>query len=169
MNQVLGVVVTFGWANEGLPYCALALASIKVGCYFLLSDVYSFNSPSCIVGLHLFHCGCFPVYLVLCLTCVYSNPILCHSFWLLFVLAQSFLQHSSSFSNVHAFTFSTGHLLHNSSFLLRWLWLLCLYQDFAECSSRLHITSTMDLVHSANFFKLHAVCAFLHHTASNIV
>ena len=86
-----------------------------------------------------------------------------------FVLAQSFLQHSSSFSNVHAFTFSTGHLLHNSSFLLRWLWLLCLYQDFAECSSRLHITSSMDLVHSANFFKLHAVCAFLHHTASSTI
>ena len=83
VNQLLRVVVTFGWVNEGLPYWALVLASIKVECYFLLSDVYSTNSPSsCVVCLHLLHCGCFPVYLVLCLPCVYSNLMhsLCHSF-----------------------------------------------------------------------------------------
>ena len=73
-NQLLGVVVTLGWANEGLPYWVSVPATIKVGCCFLLSDVYSTNSPSsCVVCLHLFHCGCFPVYLVLCLPCVYSN------------------------------------------------------------------------------------------------
>ena len=112
-------------------------AAIKVGCCFFLSDVYSFNSPSlCVVCLHLLHCGCFQVYLVLCLPCEYSNPILCViPFDCSFVLAQCFLQHSSSFSNVHAF--STGYLSHNSFFLPRWLWLLRLYQGFAECSSRL--------------------------------
>ena len=39
VNQLLGVVVTLVWANEGLPYWALVLAAIKVECYFFLSDV----------------------------------------------------------------------------------------------------------------------------------
>ena len=148
-------------------------AAIKVGCCFLLSDVYSFNSPSsCVVCLHLLHCGCFPVYLVLCLPCVYSNPILSViPFDCSFVLAQSFLQRSSSFSkcNVHAFAFSTGYLLH-ISFLPCWLWLLCQYQGFNLLSVPLGFTSppvcTIDLVHSA-LFKLHAVYAISHHTASS--
>ena len=89
VNQLLAVVVTLGWASEGLPYWALVLASIKVECCFLLSDVYSFNSPSCVVCLHLLHCGCFPVYLVLCFTCMYSNPILCHSNPVSFLLTAS--------------------------------------------------------------------------------
>ena len=62
---------------------------------------------------------------------------LCHSFHCSFVLANYFLQRSSSFSNVHALAFSTGYLVHNSSFLPHRLWLLCLYQCFTECSSRL--------------------------------
>ena len=90
-----------------------------VGFYFLLSDVYSFNSlSSCVVCLHLLHCGCFPVYLVLCLLCVFSNPIHVIPFDCSCVLAQSFLQRSSSFSNVHAIGFSTGYLVHISSFLM---------------------------------------------------
>ena len=88
-----------------------------------------------------------------------------------FVLAQSFLQRSSSFSkcNVHAFAFSTGYLLH-ISFLPCWLWLLCQYQGFNLLSVPLGFTSppvcTIDLVHSA-LFKLHAVYAISHHTASS--
>ena len=127
VNQLLGMVVTLGWANEGLSYWAYVPATIKVGCYFFLSDVYSFNSPpSCVVCLHRLHCDCFPVYLVLCLPCMYSNPIVC-----IITFARSFLQHSSSFSNIHACSFSTGYLVHNSSFLPHWLWLLCLYQGLA--------------------------------------
>ena len=77
VNQLLGMVVILGWANEGLLYWDKVLAAIKFGSYFLLSDVYCFSSPSsCAVCLHLLHCVCFPVYLVLCLPCVYSNPVL---------------------------------------------------------------------------------------------
>ena len=123
------------------------LASIKLGCCFLLSDVYSFNSPSlCVVCL-----TCFTVAASQTTLCCVLHACTAILFFVSFLLIAPlcFLQRSSSFSNVHAFTFSTGYLLHNSSFLPRWLWLLCLYQDFAECSSRLHLTSTIDLVHSA--------------------
>ena len=47
---------------------------------------------SCVVCRHLLHCGSCPVYLVLCLPCMYSNPIFCViPFDCSFVLAQSFL------------------------------------------------------------------------------
>ena len=134
MNQLLGVVVTLGWENEGLPYWAQVLAAVKVGCCFLLSDVYSFNSPSCVVCL-----TCFTVAASQSTLCCVLHACTAILFCVIpfdcsFVLAQSFLQRSSSFSNVHTFAFSTGYLLHNSSFLPRWLWLLCLCQlDFAEC------------------------------------
>ena len=68
--------MTLGWANEGLSYWAYVPATIKVGCYFFLSDVHSFNSPpSCVVCLHRLDCDCFPVYLLLCLPCMYSIPL----------------------------------------------------------------------------------------------
>ena len=99
--------------------------AIKVGCCFLLSDVYSFNGPSsCVVCLHLLHCGCFPVYLVLCLSCMYSNSILCV---ILFdcsfrLLAQSFLQRCKKHDLApelagltRSFSHVTHHCGHDSS------------------------------------------------------
>ena len=101
-----------------MPYWALVPATVKVRGDFLSFDVDGFDGPfPYVVCLHLLHCGSIPVYLVLCLLCMYCNAILCViPLDCSSVLAQSFLQQSVGFSDVCTVAFSTRYTWYTTPF-----------------------------------------------------
>ena len=70
------------------------------------------------------------------------------------VLTQSFLQHSSGFSDVCTVTFSTWYLVHHPFLLLCWMWLIHSHQALQRVPLDLKVVLIPSGLHTCSILLL---------------